>query len=162
MDVDKLFKVSQSIFNSIIDNTNHFVFASHPLLSLSLSLSPQLPKLPSSSLNKRKWAEPTAESLKAAKTQDSDSPSSSKRPPSASVQDVDDQDRDPDDDGEFAPGNDADYFIEDDDEGGRFYGGGLTDTQKRILEVMNRDRGPDQEKVSWIVVFRSNSYPLES
>jgi len=51
-------------------------------------------------------------------------------------------------DDEFAPGNDADYFIEDDDEGGRFYGGGLTDTQKRILEVMNRDGEEGEDKVS--------------
>lgn len=131
----------------------HLILFYLSLFSLHLITFPQLPKLPSSSLNKRKWAEPTAESLKAAKTQDSDSPSSSsssKRvPPSASVQDVDDEDRDPEDDGEFAPGNDADYFIEDDDEGGRFYGGGLTDTQKRILEVMNIDGGQDQEKVSY-------------
>lgn len=43
-----------------------------------------------------------------------------------------------DDDGEFAPGNDADYFVDEDDEGGRFFGGGLTSQQKRILELMNR------------------------
>ena len=108
-----------------------------------------MPKLPSSSLNKRKWAEPTAESLKASKVDYQDSPSTStstsKRPPSASVGDEDDE---MEQDDEFAPGNDADYFIEDDDEGGRFYGGGLTDTQKRILEVMNRDGEEGEDKVS--------------
>lgn len=53
-----------------------------------------------------------------------------------------------DEDSSFAPGNDADYFIEDDEEGGRFYGGGLTETQKKILEVMNRDPNQSLDKVS--------------
>ena len=37
-------------------------------------------------------------------------------------------------DRDFAPGNDADYFVEEDDEG-RFFGGGLTDEQKNILSI---------------------------
>lgn len=45
----------------------------------------------------------------------------------------------------FAPGNDADYFVDEDDDGGRFFGGGLTDQQKRILEIMNSSRGADEE-----------------
>lgn len=40
----------------------------------------------------------------------------------------------------FAPGNDADYFIEDDSEG-RFFGGGLSNTQKEILDIFD---GQDQ------------------
>ena len=42
----------------------------------------------------------------------------------------------------FAPGNDADYFIEDDADG-RFYGGGLSSTQKQILDIFdeNDDNG---------------------
>lgn len=35
---------------------------------------------------------------------------------------------------EFAPGNDADYFVEE-DEDGRFFGGGLTAEQKKILSI---------------------------
>ena len=37
----------------------------------------------------------------------------------------------------FAPGGDADYYVEEDDEG-RFYGGGLTREQKEILSVFER------------------------
>ena len=55
---------------------------------------------------------------------------------------------------EFAPGNDADYFVDEDDDGGRFFGGGLTAQQKRILEIMNaptdgqegEDAGPRAEE----------------
>lgn len=35
---------------------------------------------------------------------------------------------------EFAPGNDADYFVEEDEEG-RFFGTGLTKEQKDILNI---------------------------
>ncbi|KAE8227347.1 hypothetical protein CF319_g166 [Tilletia indica] len=118
----------------------------------------KLPQLPSSSINKRKWKDPSAEALKAVKSsasahassrptvedvQDEEDDSvrrgtgpSRPIPQSASVRDIDDEDEE-EDDGEFAPGNDADYFIEEDDEGGRFFGGGLTAQQKRILEIMN-------------------------
>lgn len=40
----------------------------------------------------------------------------------------------------FAPGGDADYFAEEDEEG-RFYGGGLTSEQKEILSVFERAEG---------------------
>ncbi|CAE6394781.1 unnamed protein product [Rhizoctonia solani] len=40
----------------------------------------------------------------------------------------------------FAPGGDADYFREEDDEG-RFFGGGLTDEQKQILNIFDRAGG---------------------
>ncbi|ELU45607.1 beta-catenin-like protein 1 (Nuclear associated protein) [Rhizoctonia solani AG-1 IA] len=40
----------------------------------------------------------------------------------------------------FAPGGDADYFAEEDDEG-RFFGGGLTDEQKQILNIFDRAGG---------------------
>ncbi|KAL9931925.1 hypothetical protein V8E36_009240 [Tilletia maclaganii] len=125
----------------------------------------KLPQLPSSSINKRKWKEPSAEALKAVKTSSASHPSSrpsveavpdedddrhlvgpSRQPPprSASVRDIEDDDEEGND-GDFAPGNDTDYFIEEDDEGGRFFGGGLTDQQKRILEIMNGDE-EDTEK----------------
>ncbi|KAH8923689.1 DUF1716-domain-containing protein [Atractiella rhizophila] len=43
--------------------------------------------------------------------------------------------------GDFAPGNDADYYAEEDEEG-RFYGGGLNSTQKGILDIM--DTAPNE------------------
>jgi beta-catenin-like protein 1 len=42
----------------------------------------------------------------------------------------------------FAPGNDADYFAEE-DEDGRFFGGGLTNEQKEILNIFD-SAGSDQ------------------
>lgn len=42
----------------------------------------------------------------------------------------------------FAPGNDADYFTEEDEEG-RFFGGGLTNEQKEILNIFD-SAGADQ------------------
>ena len=41
-----------------------------------------------------------------------------------------------DDEGDFAPGGDADYFAEEDEEG-RFFGGGLTSEQKEILNIFD-------------------------
>ncbi|KAH9943447.1 Catenin-beta-like protein [Epithele typhae] len=43
---------------------------------------------------------------------------------------------------DFAPGGDADYFEEDDEEG-RFYGGGLTKEQKDILNIFDKAGGDD-------------------
>ena len=40
----------------------------------------------------------------------------------------------------FAPGGDADYFAEEDDEG-RFFGGGLTSEQKEILNIFEHASG---------------------
>ncbi|GJN88169.1 hypothetical protein Rhopal_001134-T1 [Rhodotorula paludigena] len=45
--------------------------------------------------------------------------------------------------GEFAPGQDADYFAEE-DEDGRFFGGGLSSMQKQVLNIMDRDDGEQQ------------------
>ncbi|CCM01593.1 uncharacterized protein FIBRA_03653 [Fibroporia radiculosa] len=44
--------------------------------------------------------------------------------------------------GDFAPGGDADYFAEEDDEG-RFFGGGLTKEQKDILNIFDKDGGEE-------------------
>ncbi|KAI0320799.1 DUF1716-domain-containing protein [Amylostereum chailletii] len=49
-------------------------------------------------------------------------------------------------DQDFAPGGDADYFAEEDDEG-RFYGGGLTSEQKEILNIFDK-AGDDSGEVS--------------
>jgi beta-catenin-like protein 1 len=47
----------------------------------------------------------------------------------------------------FAPGGDADYYVEEDEEG-RFYGGGLTSEQKQILSIFERAEGEgDQDDV---------------
>ncbi|KAL0574666.1 hypothetical protein V5O48_007282 [Marasmius crinis-equi] len=43
----------------------------------------------------------------------------------------------------FAPGGDADYFAEEDDEG-RFFGGGLTSEQKEILNIFDNASGDAQ------------------
>ena len=43
---------------------------------------------------------------------------------------------------DFAPGNDADYFAEEDEEG-RFFGGGLNSEQKTILDIFDKAGGED-------------------
>ena len=71
-----------------------------------------------------------------------------------SVRDADDNDDDDDVEGgiegeNFAPGGDADYFAEEDDEG-RFFGGGLTNEQKEILNIFDNagtDQVPDDVRV---------------
>ena len=45
---------------------------------------------------------------------------------------------------DFAPGGDADYF-EEEDEDGRFFGGGLTSEQKEILNIFDRAGGIQAE-----------------
>jgi beta-catenin-like protein 1 len=110
----------------------------------------KLPKVPQSSLNKRKWSEPSKATLQAAQTQNEafgeevePVPTSLRASKAARVSQEDDEG---DEDGEFAPGNDADYFVDEDDDGGRFFGGGLTSQQKRILEIMNSSNGADDER----------------
>lgn len=61
----------------------------------------------------------------------------------ATVEDEEDQDmedQDMEEEEDFAPGNDADYFAEEDDEG-RFFGGGLTSQQKDILNIFDSAGG---------------------
>ena len=62
----------------------------------------------------------------------------------ATVQDADDDDDvvGPTAGENFAPGNDPDYFAEEDEEG-RFFGGGLTNEQKEILNIFD-DAGAEQ------------------
>jgi beta-catenin-like protein 1 len=54
----------------------------------------------------------------------------------ATVEDEDNEEVD----ASFAPGGDADYFVEEDEEG-RFYGGGLTAEQKQILSIFESAEG---------------------
>jgi beta-catenin-like protein 1 len=53
----------------------------------------------------------------------------------ATVEDAPEEEEDENNDS-FAPGGDADYFAEEDGEG-RFFGGGLTDEQKNILNIFD-------------------------
>ncbi|KAF7332093.1 DUF1716 domain-containing protein [Mycena kentingensis (nom. inval.)] len=90
----------------------------------------KVPKLP---LGKRKLSEnPSMETLKRLKM---DTGASSSR--KATVEDVPDEDEEigsppP----SFAPGNDADYYREEDEEG-RFFGSGLSSEQKDILNIFD-------------------------
>lgn len=64
---------------------------------------------------------------------------SASKPRAAMVEDVDeDVEMGGDMDQDFAPGGDADYFAEE-DEDGRFYGGGLSREQKDILNIFDKD-----------------------
>ncbi|KIP10420.1 hypothetical protein PHLGIDRAFT_125614 [Phlebiopsis gigantea 11061_1 CR5-6] len=100
------------------------------------------PKLPMGSNKRRMPDMPTPEMLKKMKMDvDSepsvDAPSTSARNgASARAATVEDADEDMDQD--FAPGGDADYFAEEDEEG-RFYGGGLSREQKDILNIFDKD-----------------------
>ncbi|KAG6828403.1 hypothetical protein H0H92_008145 [Tricholoma furcatifolium] len=71
----------------------------------------------------------------------------------ATVEDVDEDEVDRD----FAPGGDADYFAEE-DEDGRFFGGGLTSEQKEILSIFERAGGDgvqdDSEELSITAIRR--------
>jgi beta-catenin-like protein 1 len=70
------------------------------------------------------------------------------------VEEVEDEDTSGRD---FAPGGDADYFVEEDEEG-RFFGGGLTREQKDILNIFdNSGLEGVQEDVS---IFAWNTYGL--
>ncbi|KAF5344112.1 hypothetical protein D9758_008904 [Tetrapyrgos nigripes] len=94
--------------------------------------------------NKRKMPDnPTPEMLKKMKMDTgvavvnpstTNSSSNAKGKARATVEEVEDEDDAPSQD--FAPGGDADYFAEEDDEG-RFFGGGLTSEQKEILNIFD-------------------------
>ena len=69
----------------------------------------------------------------------------------ATVQDADEEDVDMDA-SNFAPGGDADYFAEEDDEG-RFFGGGLTAKQKTILNTLDKvEKGASDDEVCVIAM----------
>jgi beta-catenin-like protein 1 len=107
-----------------------------------------MPKLPTGG-NKRKMPDaPTPEMLKRMRL-DAETSEPAAAPPKAhktTVVDVpEDEDADADGDAtmadrDFAPGGDADYFAEEDDEG-RFFGGGLTSQQKDILDLFDAAGG---------------------
>ena len=77
-----------------------------------------------------------------------ESPSLSKGKSRATTVEDEDETGDQSNEGDFAPGGDADYFAEEDEEG-RFFGGGLTKEQKDILNIFDRAGGEEaREDVS--------------
>jgi beta-catenin-like protein 1 len=87
---------------------------------------------------------PTPEALKRMRVDSPDSSDSNELPrnkdaeavPNSRKATVADEDQEMEEVDDFAPGNDADYFAEEDEEG-RFFGGGLTSEQKEILNIFD-------------------------
>ncbi|GAA5882380.1 hypothetical protein JCM16303_004097 [Sporobolomyces ruberrimus] len=108
---------------------------------------PPLPKAAVSSSSKRKFEAPSLdpESYKSIKL--SGDQHASTGAGGVSIQDDDDVERGD----EFAPNGDADYF-EEEDEDGRFFGGGLSSVQKQVLNIMdhNNPQGEDEGGASEI------------
>lgn len=105
----------------------------------------QVPKLPVGGNKRRMPDNPTPDMLKKmkldvvsletpAENSNAEGPSQHRRV--ATVEDEEDVDME----SGFAPGGDADYFVEEDDEG-RFFGGGLTSEQKEILNIFENAGG---------------------
>ena len=69
-------------------------------------------------------------------------------PRRATVEDAVDEEED----SGFAPGGDADYFAEEDNEG-RFFGGGLTSEQKEILNIFDKAEGAPIDEEVWKFCF---------
>ncbi|KAH0840137.1 Catenin-beta-like protein [Lanmaoa asiatica] len=116
MDIDKLFKVPK----------------------LPASSKRRLPDNPSPEVLKKMRLDESTSQRTSSELQIQEEPTSravsgSRR---ATVEDASEDDVDT----SFAPGGDADYFVEEDEEG-RFYGGGLTSEQKEILSVFERAEG---------------------
>lgn len=120
----------------------------------------QVPKLPTGGNKRRMPDNPTPEMLKKMRmdtSEDSASPSTSN---GVTLNDrrarVEDEDGQEGPDMDFAPGGDADYFVEEDEEG-RFFGGGLTSEQKDILNIFDRagDEGvrEDVRDGLWGVIY---------
>ncbi|KAJ7700142.1 Catenin-beta-like protein [Mycena rosella] len=101
----------------------------------------KVPKLPA---GKRKLPDnPSLDLLKKIKmdTEAPPVPSSSNGPAKGKrAVTMEEVDEDEDMDRDFAPGGDAGYFAEEDDEG-RFFGGGLTSEQKEILNIFDNAGG---------------------
>ncbi|GAA5910145.1 hypothetical protein JCM6882_006528 [Rhodosporidiobolus microsporus] len=100
---------------------------------------PPLPKSAVTNPNKRKADAPALdpESYKSVRLDTAAGPAATARGGGVTIEDVQDEDGPR---GEFAPGQDADYF-EEEDEDGRFFGGGLSTVQKQVLNIMDRNPG---------------------
>lgn len=102
-----------------------------------------MPEAPTPELLKRMRAEAEADESPSqqSEAQSATNGASSKgKSRAAYVRDEEEEDVVMEEDTEFAPGNDADYFTEEDGEG-RFFGGGLTDEQKTILNIFDKAGG---------------------
>jgi beta-catenin-like protein 1 len=102
----------------------------------------RMPDLPSAEMLKKMRLEPESASDATAPDSRSHSTVPSKRVTTVHDEDEDEADNAESEGAAFAPGNDADYFAEEDEEG-RFFGGGLTAEQKEILNIFD-NAGADQ------------------
>ncbi|GAA5864687.1 hypothetical protein JCM1840_002201 [Sporobolomyces johnsonii] len=113
---------------------------------------PPLPKAAAApgASNKRKFEPPSfdPESYKSVKLEDQAGASTGKGKARAGVtiQDGSDDEDGPQNAAEFAPGQDADYFAEE-DEDGRFFGGGLSSIQKQVLNLMDTAPGAESTEL---------------
>ncbi|KAI0638180.1 DUF1716-domain-containing protein [Trametes polyzona] len=130
----------------------------------------KVPKLPAGSNKRRMPDNPTPEMLKRMRMDTGESESAAVsvnangsasrdkgKGRAVTVEDADEEGREEAMDTDFAPGGDADYFAEEDDEG-RFFGGGLTQEQKDILNIFDRAGGEeareDLEEMNAVTVRR--------
>ncbi|GAA5847831.1 hypothetical protein JCM9279_006655 [Rhodotorula babjevae] len=111
---------------------------------------PPLPKNGTAG-TKRKLEAPTLdpESYKSARLDSGNGPTPSAgadtkgKGRAVTIQDGSDDEDEDDSRAEFAPGQDADYFAEE-DEDGRFFGGGLSNVQKQVLNIMEGSGNDEQ------------------
>ncbi|KAL7413013.1 DUF1716-domain-containing protein [Mrakia frigida] len=116
----------------------------------------KVPSIPASSLGKRKAFGdlPSAEELKKflPSSSDGDQPPSAKsngKRRATVVDEEEEEQREREDPYDFAPGGDADYFVDEDDEG-RMFGGGLNEDQKVIFDMFDQagEDGQGEETVT--------------
>ena len=104
----------------------------------------QVSQLPTGGNKRRMPNAPTPEMIKKMRVDVEDTGTrpldSSSKLPKATVEEVDEDGDERMGEEEFAPGNDPDYFAEEDEEG-RFFGGGLTSEQKDILNIFDQAGG---------------------
>ncbi|KAH9853480.1 DUF1716-domain-containing protein [Lenzites betulinus] len=137
MDIDKLFKV--------------------PKLPAGSNLKRRMPDNPTPDMLKRMRMDTESDEPAMVVETTNDAPSRDKGKRRAATVEDEEEGQDSMDTSEFAPGGDADYFAEEDDEG-RFYGGGLTQEQKEILNIFDRAGGEeareDLEEMNAVTVRR--------
>lgn len=99
-----------------------------------------MPDAPTPDMLKRMKVEAPVSSTFAQPSPETNGSSSKGKSRATTVVDEEDEEADVEMSEDFAPGNDADYFAEEDDEG-RFFGGGLTSEQKTILNIFDKAGG---------------------
>ncbi|KAF9057607.1 DUF1716-domain-containing protein [Panaeolus papilionaceus] len=119
MDIDSIFKV--------------------PKLPVGSTAKRKLPDNPSPELLKKMRLDAESMNEDLGRNDTSQQAAGSSRTRSVEMEEVEDEDG-----RNFAPGGDADYFVEEDDEG-RFFGGGLTTEQKEILNIFDNATTDDTE-----------------